>query len=114
MTVTVSGAKDDFGRTGTPAAYTFVTQQPTLPAGTCPCNIWSDAAMPSTVDSGDGHNVELGVKFTPSTDGYITGIRFYKSARQHGDAHGNSVVGEWHETGDGNLHQRVDHWLGAA
>ena len=40
--------------------------------------------MPAIVDSGDGHAVELGVKFTPTTSGFITGMRYYKSAANTG------------------------------
>jgi hypothetical protein len=40
--------------------------------------------VPSIVDSGDGQAVELGVKFTSTTSGYITGLRFYKSSTNTG------------------------------
>jgi hypothetical protein len=46
---------------------------------------------PSTVDSGDGSSVELGVKFTADSNGTITGVRFYKAAANTG-AH---VVNLW-------------------
>jgi hypothetical protein len=41
------------------------------------------------VDSGDPNGVELGVTFTSSEDGFITGIRFYKSAANTGTHVGN-------------------------
>ena len=47
-------------------------------------SLWTTAAIPGTVDSGDGAAVTLGVKFTANTNGYITGIRFYKSAANTG------------------------------
>ena len=43
-----------------------------------------DFATPPVVDSGDGSSVTLGVKFTPSVNGTITGVRFYKSATNSG------------------------------
>ena len=36
-----------------------------------------------TVDAGDTSAVNLGVRFTVDQSGYITGLRFYKAARQH-------------------------------
>ena len=48
---------------------------------TCPCSLWNPATTtPATVDAGDPSSVELGVKFRTDVSGYITGIRFYKSA----------------------------------
>ncbi len=49
-----------------------------------PCMIWNNATMPTLADSGPGGAVELGVKFTSSVGGMITGIRFYKSANNVG------------------------------
>ena len=56
------------------------------PAGaSCPCALWASSAVPGTVDDGDGGaSVELGVKFSASADGYVTGVRFYKSAANTG------------------------------
>jgi Domain of unknown function (DUF4082) len=42
------------------------------------------SVTPAQADSGDGNAVELGVKFSSSQPGTITGIRFYKSARNGG------------------------------
>ena len=69
----------------------------TAPLATCPCSIWSSTATPATVDNGDGNAVELGVKFTSDLDGFITGIRFYKSTADTGTHIGNL----W--TSDGTL-----------
>ncbi|HMC08739.1 MAG TPA: DUF4082 domain-containing protein, partial [Actinomycetota bacterium] len=41
-------------------------------------------AIPSVVDSGDGASVVLGVVFKSDTNGYVTGIRFYKSSANTG------------------------------
>jgi hypothetical protein len=64
-------------------------------AGGCPCTIWSSNAIPTTVDGGPDSPVELGVKFTSSTSGTITGIRFYKSSANTGPHVGNL----WSSTG---------------
>jgi hypothetical protein len=84
VTVTVSGVQDDFGQTAPTVAYSYITVEATPPPGVCPCSIWNDSTVPATVDSGDTSAVELGVKFTPSSNGYIDGIRFYKSAANTG------------------------------
>jgi len=67
-------------------SWTFTTAPP---PGACPCTIWSGATTPGTVDSGDGGGGELGVKFTSDQNGFITGIRFYKSAANTGTHVGN-------------------------
>ncbi|MCT9931983.1 DUF4082 domain-containing protein [Planotetraspora sp. A-T 1434] len=84
-TVSVSGAKDVPGNTmsGT-YSYTFTTAKATLPPGQCPCSIWNDLTVPGTVSANDPNELELGVKFRASVDGYITGIRFYKGASNTG------------------------------
>jgi Domain of unknown function (DUF4082)/Fibronectin type III domain len=43
-----------------------------------------ELGTPSTVDSGDGNAVNLGVKFTSDAAGSITGLRFYKAAANTG------------------------------
>ena len=50
---------------------------------TCPCNVFG-SQTPSTVDSGDGSSVNLGMAFTTDTNGYITGARFYKASTNTG------------------------------
>ena len=66
--------------TGPSATSNAVTPQP--PA-TCPCTIFG-SATPSTVDSGDGGSVVLGVAFKADVNGFVTGVRFYKSVPNTG------------------------------
>jgi hypothetical protein len=56
-------------------------------------------ATPAVPDSGDTSAVELGLRFTAAQDGFITGVRFYKSAANSGvhtgslwDANGNRLA----------------------
>jgi methionine-rich copper-binding protein CopC len=78
-TVTVSGAKDSSGNAMTSAyTYSFTTSRAFGSGGQCPCAIWPDTAPAGAVDSTDTSSVELGVKFTPASNGTITGVRFYK------------------------------------
>jgi Domain of unknown function (DUF4082)/Putative Ig domain len=46
--------------------------------------IWTGNAVPGIVDSGPDSAVELGVRFRSDLDGYITGIRFYKTSSNAG------------------------------
>ena len=50
----------------------------------CPCSLWGEAALPAVLEDPDQVPVELGMKFRSDIDGYITGIRFYKSAGNTG------------------------------
>jgi hypothetical protein len=47
-------------------------------------SLWNTSTTPGTVDGGDTSAVELGVKFSATTNGFITGIRYYKSAANTG------------------------------
>jgi len=69
-----------------------------LPGGsgqTCPCTIWPNTATPGTPDTDQSQPVELGVKFTSISSGFITGIRFYKGVNNTGTHVGNL----WSSTG---------------
>ena len=50
---------------------------------TCPCSVYG-AKAPSLSDSLDPSPVELGLRFSPTTDGFVSGVRFYKSAANTG------------------------------
>ena len=58
-------------------------------------SIWLGNAVPSVPDVGPDSPVELGVSFRADSNGYITGIRFYKSAGNTGTHVGNL----WTSTG---------------
>lgn len=78
-TVTVSGAKDLAGNTMSGATtWSFTT------SGSCPCTIWPSDAGPVTTPANDSGSVELGVKFTADTGGWVSGVRFYKGAGNSG------------------------------
>jgi hypothetical protein len=58
-----------------------------LPVGAptnCPCSLWDLSTTPAVPDGGDGQAVEIGVKFQSQVSGFITGLRFYKSAANVG------------------------------
>ncbi|WP_051242281.1 DUF4082 domain-containing protein [Azohydromonas australica] len=56
----------------------------TAAAPVCPCSGWSGTATPTNPSDPDPGAVELGVKFRVDTDGFITGIRFYKGTGNTG------------------------------
>src|SRR5262249_5388746 len=49
----------------------------------CPCSIWTTSTSPGWMEN-DASAVELGVKFKADSNGYITGLRFYKYAQNTG------------------------------
>ena len=79
-TATISGATALSGAQMAPYSWSFTTSGP----GACPCGLFDSTAVPGTTDSGDGSGVSLGVKFTASEAGYVTGVRFYKSTANTG------------------------------
>ena len=104
--VTVNGSTTSADVTGlqTATAYTFTVTainnsgagQPSAASPpVTPEDTIFDFSTPATVDSGDTSSVELGVNFTSSTSGTVTGIRFYKAATNTG-THVGSL---WTSTG---------------
>ena len=81
-------AVDDSGNLETPGPGVTVSVQ-------CPCSIWGTNVTPATPDSGDPASIDVGVQFQSSINGYITGIRFYKSSANTGTHIGNL----WSSTG---------------
>ncbi|PYU10769.1 MAG: hypothetical protein DMG37_19195, partial [Acidobacteria bacterium] len=89
----LSRAVDDSGNLEVPVSPSgvnvVVSPQP------CPCTIWTASAVPANVDAGPDASLELGVSFKSDIAGYITSIRFYKSAANTGTHVGNL----WSNTG---------------
>jgi hypothetical protein len=82
-----SRATDDSGNIETPGTGNTVSV-------TCPCSIWNPAtAVPAIPDAADASSVELGVKFRADVSGFISGVRFYKSAANTGAHVGNLWTG---------------------
>jgi len=76
-----SGIKDAAGNP-LPAdvTSTFTTEAP----GETTYTLFDDNWTPNQIDSGENSPIELGLKFQSNTDGYLTGIRYYKSALNTG------------------------------
>ncbi|WP_225285088.1 DUF4082 domain-containing protein [Nocardioides nematodiphilus] len=79
-------AVDDSANIGTAVSRSF--------AVACPCSIFGATPLPTTwtsvtgpsapADTSDGSAVELGLRFTPQSDGFISGVRFYKGTGNTG------------------------------
>jgi hypothetical protein len=77
----------------TSAPISFTTEA--LPPYPCPCSVWSDNPVPENESVDDASSVELGMRFKPAADGYVTAIRFYKGPQNTG-VHTGSL---WSNTG---------------
>ena len=98
-TATVSGALDTAGNPmAAPATWSFTT------AGgrdDGPVHDLVDRVRrPTVAPTGDPDAVELGVKFRADTDGFVSGVRFYKGAGNTGTHVGQPVVGVGHAARD--------------
>ena len=80
-TATVSGAQN---ASGTPMSSPFTWTFTTGAVAQCPCSIWQDAAPAGAVDAADTSPVALGLRFQASSDGTISGVRFYKETDNTG------------------------------
>ncbi|OLR91182.1 hypothetical protein BJP25_29965 [Actinokineospora bangkokensis] len=78
-----------------------VSRAVTVNTRTCPCSIWASTDVPTTPAANDVSAVELGVKFTAATDGYIRGVKFYKGTGNSGTHTGSlwSATGQLLATG---------------
>ena len=54
----------------------------------CPCSVFG-SEVPPVAATDDGGAVELGLRFTPTTAGFLTGVRFYKGAGNGGTHQGS-------------------------
>ena len=81
----LSRAVDDSVNLETPSAGVTVA----VSGPTTPLSIWNNSTVPANINTGDPNAVELGVRFTSDITGYITGVRFYKSAQNTGTHVGN-------------------------
>jgi len=86
-----SGIKDLAGNPVATFSSAFTTGTPPVPV----YSIWSNTDAPVSVTPSDASPIEVGVKIQSNSNGYITGLRFYKSPLNTGTHVGNL----WSRTG---------------
>jgi PKD repeat protein len=89
---------DDSGRMsapGTPPSANAITVNVGTGSLNCPCTAFLPTDAPAGAPVTDGQQLEVGVKFRPSVDGVITGVRFYKGSLNTGTHIGHL----WSRTG---------------
>lgn len=74
-------ATDDSANTGAIASRSVTVR--------CPCSVFG-SEVPATPASADTSAVELGLRFSPTVDGFVSGVRFYKG-QGNGGTHVGSV-----------------------
>ena len=91
-TATIGGAKDASGHPmASPYSWSFTTAAPPVVNN----SFWSASTTPANASADDTNAVELGIKFSSTVAGSITGIRFYK-----GSANAGAHVGHlWSSSG---------------
>src|SRR5690606_12875629 len=78
---TVSGARS---LSGVPMAAPSTTSFTTAGATACPCSLLDTTSVPLIADTGDDAAVSLGLRFRSAVDGFVTGLRYYRSAANTG------------------------------
>lgn len=68
-------AVDDSANIGTAATRSLTVN--------CPCSVFG-AEVPKSPSANDTGAVELGLRFSPKVDGFVTGVRFYKGTGNTG------------------------------
>lgn len=64
-------------------SWSFTTAKPDTAAGVCPCGVFTDTTVPSVLQVSDSP-VTLGMTFSSSSNGQVTGVRFYKNQANTG------------------------------
>jgi hypothetical protein len=100
-----SRAYDDNGNMETPSSPGSNIITVIMSPAVCPCHIFTTQtpASGTTNDNGNGNTlgaIELGVRFQSTSAGFITGIRFYKTAGNSG-----THIGELYKTDGTRLAQ---------
>ena len=97
-------------------SWSFTTASPVV----CPCTIWTPETVPTfLINNADDsfaveQGIELGMKFRADTDGYISGIRFYKSSNNLGEHTGTLWTATGTPLAHGTFSGETDLGLAAA
>ena len=94
-TATLSGTDTQGNAVTTGKSWSFTTARPPAVPGVCPCSLFDDTTVPTLLQDPDSNPVTLGVRFTPTVNGTVTGVRFYKGVNNVGSHTGTL----WSSTG---------------
>jgi methionine-rich copper-binding protein CopC len=83
VTAVLSEVRDLAGN-GIAAPYTLGFGTAATDSAQCPCTLFGPTAQPAVASADDTDSVELGVRFSSSVAGYVTGVRFYKGTGNTG------------------------------
>ncbi|MBT2536461.1 DUF4082 domain-containing protein [Arthrobacter sp. ISL-69] len=83
-TATLSATAASGGTLTGGGSWSFTTVVSPPSPGTCPCSFYDDSVLPGIQEIRDGVPLTLGIRFSSTADGTVTGIRFYKSAGNTG------------------------------
>ncbi|WP_143741216.1 DUF4082 domain-containing protein [Pontibacter ramchanderi] len=72
---------DDQDAVTTSSAVTITVTGGTL---SCPCTVFKPTDAPANALYNDGQAIQVGMKFRASSNGYVTGVRFYKQSGNTG------------------------------
>lgn len=97
-TATIEGGTGTVAKNGAGVALTsdVVWSFTTSSTNSCPCDLKARAAPAGSTTVDDSGGLELGVKIKPSTNGYITALRFYKPIISTETTHTGKI---WSSTG---------------
>ncbi|MCU1518058.1 MAG: hypothetical protein JWQ75_2779, partial [Pseudarthrobacter sp.] len=84
FTATLSDTASSGGALTAGGTWSFTTVVSPPAPGTCPCSFYDDSVLPGLPEIRDGVPLTLGIRFSSTTDGTVTGVRFYKSAGNTG------------------------------
>jgi hypothetical protein len=83
-TATLSATATNGGALTGSSSWSFTTVVTPPQPGTCPCSLYDDTVLPGIQEVRDGVPLTLGVRFSSTKAGTVTGVRFYKSAGNTG------------------------------
>ncbi|WP_180336298.1 N,N-dimethylformamidase beta subunit family domain-containing protein [Pontibacter ramchanderi] len=75
-------AFDDSGNMSVPVTVNVTVGGTATPV--CPCTVFQPSATPLSNVKNDGQALQIGMKFRASSNGYVTGVRFYKHSGNTG------------------------------
>ncbi len=102
--------KDAVSQGGAAMTTDFVSTFTTSGADACPCSLMETTTVPPVADANDGSDVTLGLKFSPSVDGTVTGIRYYRSAANTGTHVGRLYTSSGNELASVTIPSQAAGW----